>query len=152
MSRKSAGVVKMARPLRIEFPDTIYRAAVIALARNCNTTDELLEKLKASLKELWRKDFLAETRESSVHFGYACLASPHGSGSARGCSRMQAGSLWRPVRDEFVRFIRNHGATGSQISRGPAWVHCRKPLIPFTGHANALGSAIPRPACCTWQI
>lgn len=45
-----------------------FRAAVIALAQNCNTTDELLEKLKASLKEAWRKDFLAETRESSGPF------------------------------------------------------------------------------------
>ena len=41
-----------------------FRAAVIALAQNCNTTDELIEKLKASLKEAWRKDFLAKTREN----------------------------------------------------------------------------------------
>lgn len=48
-----------------DIAESRFRAAAIALARNCNTTDQLLEKLKASLKEAWRKDFLAEIRGSS---------------------------------------------------------------------------------------
>ena len=50
-----------------------FRAAVIALLHNCNTTSALLEKLKASLTETWRKDFLVETREKFGSF-QACTS------------------------------------------------------------------------------
>lgn len=61
----SAADMSLLEGMAEDIAESRFRAAVIALARNCNTTDQLLEKLKASLKEVWRKDFLAEIRESS---------------------------------------------------------------------------------------
>lgn len=61
----SAADMSLLEGMAEDIAESRFRAAVIALARNCNTTDQLLETLKASLKETWRRDFLAEIRESS---------------------------------------------------------------------------------------
>ncbi len=59
----SASDMSLLESLAENIAESRFRAAVIALLHNCNTTSALLEKLKASLTETWRKDFLAETRE-----------------------------------------------------------------------------------------
>lgn len=59
----SAADMSLLESLAENIAESRFRAAVIALLHNCNTTSALLEKLKASLTETWRKDFLAETRE-----------------------------------------------------------------------------------------
>lgn len=64
----SAADMSLLEGMAEDIAESRFRAAVIALAHNCNTTDQLLEKLKASLKEAWRKDFLAKIRESSGPF------------------------------------------------------------------------------------
>ena len=60
----SAADMRLLEGMAEDISESRFRAAVIALAQNCNTSDQLFEKLKSSLKEAWRKDFLAETRES----------------------------------------------------------------------------------------
>lgn len=64
----SAADMSLLESMAEDIGESRFRAAVIALARNCNTNDQLLEKLKASLKEAWRKDSLAKIRENSGPF------------------------------------------------------------------------------------
>jgi hypothetical protein len=45
-----------------------FRSAILALGLNCNTTSVLIDKLRAKLKEQWRKDFLAEVWDGSSQF------------------------------------------------------------------------------------
>jgi len=59
----SAADMSQLESLAEDIAESRFRAAVIGLVHNCNTTSALLDKLKASLTETWRKDFLAETRE-----------------------------------------------------------------------------------------
>lgn len=59
----SAADMSQLERLAEDIAESRFRAAVIGLVHNCNTTSALLDKLKASLTETWRKDFLAETRE-----------------------------------------------------------------------------------------
>lgn len=69
----SAADMSLLESLAENIAESRFRAAVIALLHNCNTTSALLEKLKASLTETWRKDFLAETREKFGSF-QACTS------------------------------------------------------------------------------
>lgn len=69
----SASDMSLLESLAENIAESRFRAAVIALLHNCNTTSALLEKLKASLTETWRKDFLAETREKFGSF-QACTS------------------------------------------------------------------------------
>lgn len=59
----SAADMSLLESMAEDIGESRFRAAVIALAHNCNTTSALLDKLQARLNETWRKDFLAETRE-----------------------------------------------------------------------------------------
>jgi hypothetical protein len=59
----SAANMSLLEGMAEDIAESRFRAAVIGLAHNCNTTSALLDKLQARLNETWRKDFLAETRE-----------------------------------------------------------------------------------------